>query len=241
MTPKRLNILYLYPNQMNTYGDRGNILTLVKRCEWYGYQPVVYHHHADDYLPQTVDIVLGGGGQDSAQADIQQDIQQIAGRLHKLTAAGTPMLMVCGSYQLLGKRFVTRDNREIKGIGVFDVETYGGDRRLIGNVRVDSASAGSLFGFENHSGRTYLSNAQEPLGYVTRGNGNNGEDKTEGARTQNVFGTYLHGPILPNNPQFADLLIQTAAINRYGEFVVESLDDSVAVAAREEAQKRPYY
>jgi CobQ-like glutamine amidotransferase family enzyme len=226
---------------MNTYGDRGNILTLVRRSEWYGYQPVVYYHHAGDNLPKNPDIILGGGGQDSAQADIQIDIQMIANDLFRLTNNQTPMLMVCGSYQLLGKRFITQDNREIKGIGIFDAETYGGNHRLIGNVQVESECAGPLFGFENHSGRTYLGSNQESLGRVTRGSGNNGEDKTEGARTNNVFGTYLHGPILPNNPKLADLLIQIAAINKYGEFEANLLDDSIATLAREAALKRTYY
>lgn len=237
---KTINIVHLYPNEMNTYGDRGNILTLARRCEWYGYRPVVHHHHAGDELPIWADIVLGGGGQDSAQAEIQRDILAIAERLHELAENQTPMLMVCGSYQLLGHRFVTQDGREIRGIGVFDVETYGGERRLIGNVRAETDYAGPLFGFENHSGRTYLESSQQPLGYVTRGNGNNGEDKTEGARTHNVFGTYLHGPILPNNPQFADLLIQIATTNKYGEFDERPLDDSIASLARENAMNRPY-
>lgn len=237
---KPIDIVHLYPNEMNTYGDRGNMLTLMRRCEWYGYQPVVHHHHPGDELPSWADIVLGGGGQDSAQAEIQRDILAIAERLYELAENQTPMLMVCGSYQLLGKRFITRDGSEIRGIGIFDAETYGGDQRLIGNVRAETDCAGALFGFENHSGRTYLGPTQQPLGYVTRGNGNNGEDKTEGARTHNVFGTYLHGPILPNNPQFADLLIRIAAINRYGEFNESPLDDSIAALARKYAAARPY-
>lgn len=238
---KTIEIVHLYPNEMNTYGDRGNILTLVRRCEWYGYQPVVRHHHAGDELPLTADIVLGGGGQDSAQAEIQRDILAIAERMHELADKQTPMLMVCGSYQLLGHRFVTQDHHEIRGIGIFDAETYGSGQRLIGNVRSETDCAGPLFGFENHSGRTYLGKTQQPLGLVTRGSGNNGEDKTEGARTNNVFGTYLHGPILPNNPRFADLLIRIAATNKYGECNERPLDDSIAAQARESAVKRSYY
>lgn len=238
---KTIHILHLYPNEMNTYGDRGNILALVRRCEWHGYRPVVIHYHVGNRLPRSVDIVLGGGGQDSAQAGIQQDIRSIADSLHRLTENNAPMLMICGSYQLLGRRFVTQDNREIQGIGIFDAETYGGSQRLIGNVRAESDCAGPLFGFENHSGRTYLGSKQQPLGRVTRGNGNNGEDNTEGARTNNVFGTYLHGPVLPNNPRFADLLIQIAAGNKYGRFEGVSPDDSLAAMARKDALKRPYY
>ena len=237
---KTLDILHLYPNQMNTYGDRGNILALVKRCEWYGYKAVVRHHHTRDRLPARVDIVLGGGGQDSAQADIQTDILKIAEGLHDLAGRQVPMLMVCGCYQLFARRFVTQDNRVIKGIGIFDAETYGGSRRLIGNVLAETDCAGPLVGFENHSGRTYLGSGQQPLGRVSRGSGNNGQDKTEGARTHNVFGTYLHGPVLPNNPKFADLLIQIAAANRYGQFQTGSPDDSIAALARAGALKRHY-
>lgn len=240
MNNRTLDIVYLYPNQMNTYGDRGNVLALVRRCEWYGYTPIIRHHHADSDPPRAADIVLGGGGQDSAQANIQQDIQKIARWLHKLAAGQTPMLMVCGTYQLFARRFVTQDGRQIQGIGIFDAETFGSSERLIGNVSVKTDFAGPLFGFENHSGRTYLGRGQQPLGQVIRGNGNNGKDKTEGARTNNVFGTYLHGPILPNNPAFADLLIHIAATNKYGLFEGGSLDDSAATLARASALKRRY-
>ncbi len=239
---KSLTIVHLYPNQMNTYGDRGNLLTIMRRCEWHGYQPIVQHHHAGSDPPVGADIVLGGGGQDSAQDDIQRDIRKIANNLHTLASNQVPMLMVCGSYQLLGRRFVTQDDRIIRGIGIFDVDTYGGTERLTGNVKAESDCVGSLFGFENHSGRTYLNRTQQPLGFVTRGNGNNGEDKTEGARTQNVFGTYLHGPVLPNNPKFADMLIEIAATNKYGFFETNGTnpDDSLAMVARDEALKRQY-
>lgn len=238
---KQLHIVHLYPNEMNTYGDRGNLLTLVRRSQWHGYDPVIHYYHIGDKLPKQVDIVLGGGGQDSAQTEIQKDIHRIADKLHELTEDGTPMLMVCGCYQLFGHRFITHDQQEIKGISIFNLETHGGQKRLIGNIMINGGSLGTLYGFENHSGRTYLGPGQKELGFVMRGNGNNGEDRTEGARTENVFGTYMHGPVLPNNPKFADLLIQIAAENRFGSFEHKSIDDSLASLAQEGARKRRYY
>jgi CobQ-like glutamine amidotransferase family enzyme len=206
----QIHILHIYPNEMNTYGDRGNLLTLTRRAEWHGLEPVVHFYHAGDQLPAQVDVVLGGGGQDSAQGAIQDDILRIGDQLHALVKKGVPMLMVCGTYQLFGNKFITHDGQEIKGIGIFDVETTGGTKRLIGNAAVETDDFGTLYGFENHSGRTVLLGDQKPLGRVIRGNGNNGDDQTEGARTQNAIGTYLHGPILPGNPQLADSLLMLA-------------------------------
>lgn len=237
---KKLTILQLYINEMNTYGDRGNLLTLAKRIEWHGYEPVIEYYHLGSKLPDKIDIVLGGGGQDSGQADIQTDIQRIAKQLHRLADDGTPMLMVCGCYQLFGHRFVTSDNQEMKGISIFDAETIASSERLIGNVAVETENFGTMYGFENHSGRTYLGASQQPLGRVTRGNGNNGQDKTEGARTNNVFGTYLHGPVLPNNPSFTDTLIALAAERAYGSFIAKPVDDLLSEFAREDARNRKY-
>ncbi|HWB38645.1 MAG TPA: glutamine amidotransferase, partial [Candidatus Saccharimonadales bacterium] len=128
---------------------------------------------------------------------------------------------------------------EVKGIGIFDAETIGGDKRLIGNIAFET-DLGTIYGFENHSGRTYLHGSQKPFGKVIRGNGNNGEDKTEGAQTNNVIGSYSHGPVLPANPALADWMIQTAATNAYGEYWPEEIDDSVANQVRAAAQKRKY-
>ena len=236
---KELHILHLYPNELNTYGDHGNALTLRRRIESQGYKPVVSHHHPGSVLPEQVDIVIGGGGQDSAQADVQTDILKIGDSLHKLAAAGAPMLLICGTYQLFGHRYITHTGEEVKGIGIFDAQTTGSNKRMIGNVMVKS-EFGILFGFENHSGQTFLGKGQAPLGKVLRGGGNNGKDKTEGAKTSNAFGTYLHGPFLPNNPHFADELIRIAAINRYGEFIHKSIDDSFSLLARAAARRRSY-
>lgn len=237
---KKLHILHLYPNEMNIYGDRGNLLTLMRRAEWQGLEPVVHFHHAKKALPKAVHIVLGGGGQDSAQGDIQNDVLAIGDKLHKLTDAGVPMIMICGMYQLFCHKFITNDKKEIKGIGIFNAETIAGEKRMVGNLKVDS-DFGTLYGFENHSGRTLLNPGQAPLGKVLRGNGNNGKDKTEGARTNNVFGSYLHGPMLPNNPHLADVLLRIAIHNAYGDNVkLKKVDDNLAALARAGAKRRPY-
>ncbi len=235
----KLGILHLYPNELNTYGDHGNALVLQRRMQWHGLEPVVHHHHPGSKLPEQIDVVIGGGGQDSAQADVQADILRIGGALHKLAEAKVPMLTICGTYQLFGHRYVTHTGEEVKGIGIFDAETIGGDKRMIGNVMVKS-DLGILFGFENHSGQTFLGRAQAPLGKVLRGGGNNGKDKSEGARTNNAFGTYLHGPFLPNNPQFCDELIRMSAVNRYGEFTPKQIDDSLSLNVRANARRRHY-
>lgn len=236
---KVLDVLHLYPNEMNTYGDHGNAQVLVARIAKHGYQPVIHHHHPGSPLPAKVDLIIGGGGQDSAQSDIQTDIARIADDLHKLADDQTPMLLVCGTYQLFGTRFITQTGQEVKGIGILNVQTIGGDKRLVGNVMAES-DFGLLFGFENHSGQTQLGSGQATFGKIVRGKGNNGVDKTEGARTNNVFGTYLHGPLLPNNPVFCDALVEMAAKKRYQTFVPRSIDDRLAQLARANARRRRY-
>lgn len=235
----KLHVLHLYPNEMNMYGDRGNLLTLVRRAQWHGFEPVVHFYHAKQPLPKHADIILGGGGQDSAQGDIQNDILRIGGQLHTLAQKGVPMLMICGMYQLFCHKFVTHDHKEIKGIGIFDAHTVASPARMVGNIKVQS-DFGALYGFENHSGRTFLADNQQPLGRVLRGNGNNGHNKTEGARSHNVFGSYLHGPMLPNNPAFADMLISLAAKNVTGSFVPHHINDSLTQIVRHKAAERRY-
>ena len=236
----KIHIVHIYPNEMNTYGDRGNLLTLVKRAEWHGLEPIVHYYNAGDKFPKDADIVLGGGGQDSAQDDIQNDILRIGDKLHELVQTGVPMLMVCGTYQLFGNRFVTLNGTEIKGIGIFNIETVGGPKRLIGNVVVETEDFGTLYGFENHSGKTYLGAGQLALGKVTRGNGNNSEDKSEGARTKNAIGTYCHGPLLPNNPLLADGLIRLALQRKGTSTELPAVDDRLANLSRANAKHRKY-
>lgn len=224
---------------MNIYGDHGNVLVLKRRLEWYGYAPVIVPYNVGDKFPSEADIIIGGGGQDSGQTIIQDDLLTIGPALKKLASNGTPMLVVCGLYQLFGKFFKTADGSIIQGIGIFNAETVAGSERLIGNIVTTSDEFGDIIGYENHSGQTYLADTAERLGTVLKGAGNNVEDGHEGARVHNVIGTYLHGSLLPKNPRIADFLIRTAVINRYGHFDGNGLDDSLSEKARLEAMSRP--
>lgn len=239
MTTRPLVILQLYPRDMNIYGDHGNTLTLARRALWHGYAPKVLSYNPGDTFPEHVDIIVGGGGQDSGQDIIQADLQKIAPKLKKLADDNTPMLMICGLYQLFGKSFKTQDGHVIEGIGLLDVETVAGPERLIGNIVTHSSEFGEIVGYENHSGLTTLGAGVKPLGKVTRGAGNNNQDGFEGARYKNVIGSYLHGSLLPKNPAIADWLLEQAAINKYGEFTPTVVDDRFANEARLVALKRP--
>lgn len=235
---KTLRILQLYPQEMNIYGDRGNVLTLERRLEWHGYQPEVIYHHPSKAFPNNIDIIIGGGGQDSGQERVQDDLLRIGPAIKQLADADIPMLMVCGLYQLFGKFFKTAEGTVIQGISVFDIETIGGPTRMIGNIVIDTPF-GEVIGYENHSGQTYLDAKTAAFGHVVKGAGNNGKDGGEGAVYKNAYGTYLHGSILPKNPHFADHLIRQAAINKFGSFESSQIDDSLADKARSIARSRP--
>lgn len=239
MTSKQpIRVLHLYPREMNIYGDWGNVLTLLRRLEWHGYATELVTHHPGKAFPRDIDIVIGGGGQDSGQLVVQEDLVKISDDLHKLADSGVPMLVICGLYQLFGRFFKTSDGKLIKGIGIFHAETHGGPERLIGNTIVESRW-GDLIGYENHSGLTLLDNDQQALGRVVKGKGNNGEDTTEGAVYNNVFGSYLHGSLLPKNPGLADVLVEAAVLNRFATFEPNIIDDTFAEYARETARRRP--
>ena len=236
---KKIRILNLYPDEMNIYGDSGNVLTLTRRIQWHGYDSEVIFFHPGDIFPNDVDLVIGGGGQDSGQKKISNDLIRIARNLKELADSGVPMLMICGLFQLFGHRFVTENGTEIKGIGIFDAETIAKDKRLIGNIVIET-DFGKVIGYENHSGQTFLKNGQKPFGTIINGEGNNTDDRTEGARTNNVFGSYLHGSLLPKNPVFADYLIKTAVQKKFGKTsALKKLDESISARARESAESRP--
>ncbi|TAH33538.1 glutamine amidotransferase [Candidatus Saccharibacteria bacterium] len=239
-TEKRtpLRILHLYPREMNIYGDWGNVQTILQRSEWHGYETELVEHHPGKKFPRDIDLVIGGGGQDSGQSLVESDLLAISDDLHRLADDDCPMLVICGLYQLFGRFFKTSDGKKIPGIGIFAAETHGGPKRLIGNITTDSPF-GELIGYENHSGLTLLDDDQPALGRVIKGAGNNGEDKTEGAIYKCVFGSYLHGSLLPKNPRLADALIEAAAIRTYGRFEPEIIDDHFADQARAVAMKRP--
>jgi lipid II isoglutaminyl synthase (glutamine-hydrolysing) len=235
----RLTIVHLYPSSMNIYGDVGNVVCLRRRLEWRGIGVTVEPVDVGDTADLTAaDIVVAGGGEDRAQMEVAADLVARSGVVHEAVADGVVFLTVCGTYQLFGRRFVTADGQEIPGIGVFGAETLGGGTRMIGNVVAESPW-GRLVGFENHSGRTVLEQGQDPLGVVTRGNGNNDTTGDEGAVTQNCFGTYLHGSVLPKSPALADELIRRALQRRHASAVLEPLDDRVELAAAESAASRP--
>lgn len=230
----RLTIVHLYPSELNTYGDSGNVSILVARAKWRGFEPeVVRVGIGQPFDFSRADIVLAGGGQDRAQTLVARDLVRRSKSLHRAADEGVVMLAVCGSYQLFGHRFVTLDGEVIPGIGIFDTETVGSHQRMIGNIVVDSAY-GRLIGFENHSGKTALGVGQEPLGRVVKGFGNDPTSGKEGAVYRNVFGTYLHGPLLSKNPSFADLLLLRALRRQFGWMTLEPLDDELAASARRE-------
>lgn len=239
MSKQSLTILQLYPNDMNIYGDNGNVLVLQRRAEWHGYDTTVIGYNPGDTFPKNVDIIVGGGGQDSGQDTIQDDLLKIGPTLRSLAETNTPMLVICGLYQLFGNYFKTQDGHTIKGIELLNIATIAGSERLIGNIVTRSKEFGDIIGYENHSGQTFLGEGVTPLGTVVRGAGNNGEDDYEGARYKNVIGSYLHGSLLPKNPVVADWLLQQAAIKKYGIFEQTVIDDRFAKLARENAIKRP--
>lgn len=236
---RELTILHLYPKDMNIYGDWGNVLVLKRRAEWHGYTANVIEYNPGDTFPEKFDILVGGGGQDSGQDRIQKDLHDIGPKIKHMAEAGTPMLVICGLYQLFGKTFRTGDGHIINGIGLFDLETIAGTERLIGNVVSKSNEFGEIIGFENHSGQTFLEGKTKPLGHVIKGAGNNGRDASEGARYNNVIGSYMHGSLLPKNPKIADWLLEKAATKKFGKFDGDDIDDRYAKLAREHAAKRP--
>lgn len=239
MTRGTITLLQLYPRDMNIYGDWGNTLVLKRRLEWHGYGVNLVAYNPGDEFPKEVDLIVGGGGQDSGQSKIGDDLLGIGDRLKALADQGVPMLMICGLYQQFGHYFKTKDGEEIKGIGLLDIVTVGGHERLIGNIVTENDEFGSIVGYENHSGLTTLGTNATPLGTVIRGAGNNNQDRTEGARYNNVIGTYLHGSLLPKNPAIADWLIEQAVIRKYGEFHPAVIDDHFASLARDTAARRP--
>jgi lipid II isoglutaminyl synthase (glutamine-hydrolysing) len=232
----KLTVGWLYSDLMNIYGDRGNILTLLKRAEWHGLEPkLVELGRGPSTEMQDVDVFFFGGGQDREQALIYEDLRtHKQSQLETAVEEGAQVLAVCGGYQLLGHYYQTADGQKFDGIGLIDVRTDAGKRRSIGDVVVQTTIEGltpsTLVGFENHSGRTYLGPQAKPLGKILRGKGNNGSDKTEGCVQGGVIGTYLHGSLLPKNPHLADYLIQKALSQRGGA-ELSHLDDSAELAA----------
>src|SRR3990170_3683303 len=216
---------------MNIYGDRGNILCLERRCRERGIALQVAELDLGEKLkPKEHDLIFIGGAQDREQRRVAEDLVKVKGKaLREAAGMGVAVLAVCGGYQLLGRYYRTAEGEELPGVGLFGLWTEHpgpGAKRFIGNVVVEWRG-GTLVGFENHGGRTYLDAGVEPLGRVVSGFGNNGEDGGEGAVVANSFGTYLHGSLLPKNPRFADHLIETALRRRHKGLELTPLDDRV--------------
>ncbi|MEW6308385.1 MAG: glutamine amidotransferase [Bacillota bacterium] len=240
---RRIIVCHLYPDFMNLYGDRGNVIVLQRRCQWHGLEPeLVERSLADRGGFSGYDIIFMGGGQDKEQRAICADFQHMKGEaLKEAVEDDVPLLAICGAYQLLGNYFRTAQGEELPGTGLFDAWTVAGSKRLIGNVVVKSDLSGqerTLVGFENHSGQTFLGQGVRPLGTVVKGSGNNGSDRTEGAVYRHAIGTYLHGSVLPKNPWLADYLIGQALVRRYGEAGLRTLDDELEERAHRAAIKR---
>lgn len=236
---KRIHIVHLYAREMNIYGDNGNVLIVQKRLEWRGIPTELSHVNVGDKLPTNTAIIIGGGGQDAGQSAIAKDIQKKQKTLQAMRDNGVVMLMICGMYQMFGHYFKTQDGEVIPGIGMVDAYTVAGKKRIIGNITTKS-EWGKLAGYENHSGKTYLGDAANQLGVAQIGQGNNGEDATEGVVQQNIFGSYLHGPLLAKSPSFADALLEKALLlNGYANDCMVPIDDSLAIVAQKVALKRP--
>jgi len=235
-----LRIGWLYPDLMNMYGDRGNIIALVRRARWRGVEVQV----RDIGLGlaaglEEIDLFFFGGGQDKEQTLVYQDLLQYkAAALSRAHERQVVILAVCGGYQLLAHHYETPDGKRLRGLGLIDAHTVGGAERLIGNAVVESeASLGlmpkTLVGFENHSGRTWLGAGVRPLGRILSGYGNNAQDGSEGAVSGNLIATYLHGSLLPKNPHLVDWLLERALGEALGP-----LQDEVEWDAHEAARAR---
>ena len=233
-----LKICHLYPDVLNLYGDRGNILCMRRRLEWRGIGCSVTE------LPLGVrddltayDLFFIGGGQDFEQTVLLSDLN--AGRVECLRSAaedGKAFLCICGGYQLLGTGYRTADGQMCEYTGILDLYTEGSADRMIGNYAFrlkEESGGGIVVGFENHGGRTRLGPGVTPLGTVLKGFGNNGQDGTEGVRYKNIYGTYSHGPALPKNPHFCDHILHTALTRKYGHAQLAPLDDDAETAAHE--------
>ena len=239
-----LRITHLYPELLNTYGDRGNIIALMKRAEWRGIKVTVRRVSLGDPLKAgETDWYFIGGGQDAAQLVIADDLTKRAQILKSDIAFGVPLLAICGGYQLLGQHYVDPTGQRSAGIGLFDITTEAGSKRLVGNILIDGIGefANQQFiGFENHAGRTQLGSSAQPLGRVIQGFGNNGDDRTEGVFTHHAIGTYLHGSLLPKNPWLTDWFIQTALEQSQASrpVILKPLDNTFEDQARTEALGR---
>jgi lipid II isoglutaminyl synthase (glutamine-hydrolysing) len=236
----RIRVGHLYPDYLNIYADRGNIAVLAERARARGHQLDVRALGIGDAVPAgEIDLFYIGGGQDREQALVARDLLTKRDGLHGAVAAGAAFLAVCGGYQLLGRSYRDVAGADLPGIGLLPLETVAGERRMIGDVLLECAWAGeTLAGFENHAGRTILDEDAEPLGRVVHGFGNDGVSGCEGCRRGRVYGTYLHGPLLPRNPWFADRVLADALAHTGGETGLAPLEDVLEREAHDVSARR---
>jgi CobQ-like glutamine amidotransferase family enzyme len=238
----QLKIGHLYPDLLDLYSDRGNVIILQKRAQWRGLEVTVdqitvgHEPRLADY-----DILVMGGGMDREQGIVASDLQKRSDNVREAVVAGTVILAICGGYQLLGHSFETSTGQRIPGLGILDIHTVGANTRMVGNVVGEMDINGikhNLIGYENHSGKTYLGANVEPMMRVVKGYGNSGEDKFEGVRQGSIFGTYLHGPLLAKNPFLADYLVELALRRRDLSVQLEGLNDDLERRTNEKLYKR---
>ena len=241
----KLRVGHLYPDYLNIYADRGNIAVLARRAAWRGHELYVEELSVGDAVrPGDHDLLYVGGGQDREQALVARDLAAKAGAVLSAVAGGAAVLAVCGGYQLLGRSYRDLHGADLPGIGLFPLETVAGEKRMIGDVllecELDHGVQHTLAGFENHAGRTRLDDGAVPLGRVVAGFGNDGESGYEGCRVGRAVGTYLHGPLLPRNPWFADWVLAQALAHATGEEPVglPPLRDELEAVAHEVSARR---
>lgn len=238
----RLRVLHLYDRYLNIYADRGNIQVLRTRAAWRGIDlQVAGLEPGDRFEPGDHDLIYVGGGQDRDQQMIAKRMSEDLGAAIKAAVLeGTALLAVCGGYQLLGSHYLDTTGVHQPGVGLFDLSTSAGATRLIGNVAIEAdlpsigaraASVATVAGFENHAGRTLLGSTARPFGRVVHGNGNDGESGFEGCRLHHAIGTYLHGPLLPRNPELADWLLAASLAHAYGSDAASLVDRPASVPA----------
>lgn len=219
-----IHVCHLYPDILNLYGDRGNVIAIKKRCEWSEIQTEVSSVSiGDKFDAEKYEMVFIGGGQDNEQELLLPDLlNEKASEIKNYIESGKVLLAICGGYQLLGHSYRTPEGKNLKFLGALDFMTLAGKKRMTGNLAFQcdflksKTDNGIITGFENHMGQTFLGSGVKPLGRVIKGYGNNGKDKSEGAIYKNTFCSYGHGSLLPKNPTFADYLINTALILKYG-------------------------
>ena len=235
-----LNVCHLYPDLLNMYGDRGNVIAIRKRCEWREIEiNITSLSIGEKFNGECYDIVFIGGGQDNEQEILQSDLlNQKGAEIKNYVNSSKVLLAICGGYQLLGNYYITQQGNELKFLGALNLWTVAGEKRMIGNAVCEcdfiksENNDGYIVGFTNHSGKTFLGTEITPLGKIIKGFGNNDEDNYEGAIFKNTFCSYYHGSLLPKNPALVDYLISNALKNKYSDFTqLQALNDNTEFTA----------